>query len=113
MFSAWKRIDFLYNWSSEKRERNEALKVLHGETRRVINLRRSLIKTDADEIAIQPDRKNVDDADDDDDDEVPVFGAKQRRPFLDSLLIAQRNTGLLTDANIQEEVDTFMFEVNE
>lgn len=99
MFSAWKRIAVLYNFASEKKERDEALAILHGETRRVINLRRSQIGQ------IVENSRNIDSADE------SVLGAKHRRPFLDSLLITQRDTGLLTDANIQEEVDTFMFEV--
>lgn len=101
MFSTWKRYDFLYYWSSEKKERDDALKILHGETKRVIDLRRKQINLN--EVA------GMESTNTDDDD--AVLGAKQRRPFLDSLLIAQHNTGLLTDANIEDEVNTFMFGV--
>lgn len=82
--------------SESGRQRNRALAILHGETRRVIKLRRSQL----DEIANIANNMAEDE-----------FGVKQRLAFLDSLLLAQRDGGHLTDQNIQEEVDTFMFEV--
>lgn len=101
-FSVWKRIPFLFNLSSDGQLRNGALKVLHGETQRVIKLRRS--QMDAEGWASSS-------SDGGDKDANEIGGTKRRVAFLDSLLMAQRETtGQLTDANIQEEVDTFMFE---
>lgn len=95
-FSIWKRIPFLFNMSAEGRIRNKALNVLHNHTRKVIKLRRQLMEADSIDLTPKEDE----------------CGLKQRHAFLDSLLIAQKENGYLTDANIQEEVDTFMFEVN-
>lgn len=102
-FSVWKRIPFLFNLSADGKLRNSALKVLHEETHRVIKLRRSQMELEG--------WKSPADLNDGEDAE-EFGGAKRRVAFLDSLLLAQRETGQLTDANIQEEVDTFMFEVS-
>lgn len=76
LYSQWKRIAFLYNWSAEISQRDKALKIIHDETKKVIKFRRSRLDSSL---------------------EIPAYG---------SLLVAQRESGLLTDFNVEEETNT-------
>lgn len=80
-----------------KRKQNKALKVLHDFTDKVIIERR-------DEL-IANNNKTKNDNDDDDD-----VGAKRKLALLDVLLQASIDDKPLTNLEIREEVDTFMFE---
>jgi len=96
-FSFWQRLNVFFKHSKPGREREAALKVLHDETNRVIRLRR--------EQLIQERAESRPEAEQDD------VGAKRRLAFLDMLLLTQMEGGAeLSDTDIREEVDTFMFE---
>lgn len=101
MLTFWKQIPFFYRFSSDYKQRQSVLKVLHGESKRVIQMRRT-------EFEAYEDNKSSNNQTDDG----QVFGAKRREAFLDSLLKIQRETADLTDYNIQEEVDTLIFAVS-
>ena len=81
----WLMIDLIHRYSSSYREQNECLKILHGFTKKVIRER----EAECDTYSLR---------------------SKRRVAFLDLLLRAKKQDLTLTDADIQEEVDTFMFE---
>ncbi|KAF2897329.1 hypothetical protein ILUMI_08847, partial [Ignelater luminosus] len=97
MFSAPKRIDSLYYFSKDYQKETEALKVLHGYTDSVIRSRKQeIIKNNGqnDKVALGEDD----------------IGRKERKTFLDILLQYTKDGQSMTDAEIREEVNTFMFE---
>ncbi len=77
--------DFMYSFTSDGRQYKKYLKVLHEFTRGIINKRDS-----------EFDANNL--------------GTAKRVAFLDMLLKIKHTDGTLTLDDIQEEVDTFMFE---
>lgn len=102
MFSVWKRIPLLYQFSEDFKLRKNALRILQSETKRVIQMRRT--QFDANGYATA----KLSDSEDE-----QVLGVKRRQAFLDALLTTQRETGVLSNVDVQEEVDTFMFAVSE
>lgn len=96
MFSPVYSQDFLYRFSPLKRETDKSLKILHGFTESVIRERRAFLDA----------HKDVNTPEDDVDD----VGAKKKHTLLDILLRSHIDGEPLTDMDIREEVDTFMFE---
>lgn len=90
-----KSNDFLYSFSKDSKKEHEAIKILHDYTKSVIRKRKEeLIK------------KNSEVADD-------SGGTRKRLTLLDLLLtINVRDSRLITEEEIREEVDTFMFAVS-
>ncbi|TRY84913.1 hypothetical protein DNTS_004014 [Danionella cerebrum] len=88
----WYWPDFVYNNIGEGREHNRSLKILHSFTESVIYERADYISY------IESDSESD-------------HGMRKRRAFLDMLLKTTDEDGKkLTHKDIQEEVDTFMFE---
>lgn len=94
VISPFKQSDFLYQFSRDAWKERRMLKVLHGLTDKVIKNRRK-------ELGKRTDKS-----------EENCYGIKRRTAFLDTLMTSTINGELLTDEDIREEVDTFMFEVN-
>lgn len=100
MFSVILRENFLFRFSGLYKEQKSALKTLHDFTDKVINERREAILTNHSD---QTDQRNdsVDES----------IGMKRKMAFLDILLQSTINGKPLSNLDIREEVDTFMFEV--
>uniref|UniRef100_A0A2M4ARG5 Putative cytochrome n=1 Tax=Anopheles triannulatus TaxID=58253 RepID=A0A2M4ARG5_9DIPT len=92
----WQRVDFLFNLSADKRRQDEIIKVLHDFTTRIIQSRRKELAERGAPVGGDDDGADI--------------GTKRRMAFLDVLLQSTIDGRPLTDREIQEEVDTFMFE---
>jgi cytochrome P450 family 4 len=93
-FSLLQMFDLTYPLTKNYYVQKRALKVLHGHTNSVITKRRK-------ELQNQPTKKMQNDE----------FVPKTKKAFLDLMLDATVDGRPLTQKEIQEEVDTFMFEV--
>ncbi|KAF2878640.1 hypothetical protein ILUMI_27529 [Ignelater luminosus] len=92
-----KMFDFLYCFTNDYREENHALKVLHGYTKAVIKSRKQeLMKASG--ISDSPSEIEDD------------LGRKKRKTFIDLLLQYNKDGQPISEEEIREEVDTFMFE---
>lgn len=97
---SWLFFDAIFYNTEEGRRQKEVLKVIHNFPKSIIKDRRSYIekhgfKVPSDELG-----------------EDHVLGpVKRRMAMLDLLLYAEKD-GLINEDGIEEEVDTFMFEVS-
>lgn len=94
MFDVLYRYDLTYRFTKLAGEEKKALAILHGFTDSIINKRRDeLIKKGKSTI-----------------EEVDEFGTKKKMAFLDILLQSEIDGKPLSNSDIREEVDTFVFE---
>lgn len=87
----------MFRFSSLWTEQKNALNILHGFTDKVVQERR---------------KKNLAGSNGIKDDFDESLGGKRKMTFLDILLQSTINGDPLSDSDIREEVDTFMFEVS-
>lgn len=91
----WQRIEFLFQFTKTKREQERCAKIMHKFTTRIIEERRRKVAEEKVE--------SLENLDDDD------VGLKKKMCLLDVLLQSTVGGKSLTNADIQEEVDTFTF----
>lgn len=92
----WQRSDFLFNLSADRKRQDKVIKVLHDFTTSIIRSRREELLAGKIDTNDTVDEEGV--------------GTRKKMAFLDVLLQASIDGRPLTDKEIQEEVDTFMFE---
>ncbi|XP_072761683.1 cytochrome P450 4C1-like [Anoplolepis gracilipes] len=99
----WYHNDLLFSLSPQGRKQKKLLKILHGFTEKIIEERKLYHeRTNGRYLKNLESDKEIND--------VEVFEIKKKRLAMLDLLIAASREGLLTDLDIREEVDTFMFE---
>ncbi|XP_058121858.1 cytochrome P450 4C1-like [Anopheles ziemanni] len=93
----WLHPNWTFNRSSFGRKQRALLEVLHGYTRKVIQERKKTLLEGNTGVESNHLTENE-------------FGRRKRLAFLDLLLQSVSTSGLLSDEDVREEVDTFMFE---
>jgi len=102
----WLQPECLFKLSSEYQRHKKCIETLHGVSNRVIRERKEEVAKRKMLNNNSPDQVNNNLAD------VDKFeiGAKKRLAFLDLLIEASKEGTVLSNEDIREEVDTFMFE---
>lgn len=88
------RYDFIFRWSKLYNQQKNALKILHGFTDKVIQERHQKLVTQQNDTT-----------------DNTVDQMQSSKTFLDILLQGSIDGKPLSNLDIREEVDTFMFEV--
>ncbi|CAO1419719.1 unnamed protein product [Diamesa serratosioi] len=117
----WLQPDLIFKFTKDYAKHQKCIEILHGFSNRVVRERKAQIQQI--ELNKQQDDLNNNNNNNNenftdlnstarkaliDDDE--TFGKKKKLAFLDLLIQASGNGTVLTDEDIREEVDTFMFE---
>ncbi|CAK1551658.1 unnamed protein product [Leptosia nina] len=96
---AWKMrnpiiaVDFVFKLTPYKKIYEEALKVLHAQSREIIEIRRKVLKND--NITRFPENAE--------------FDVRNKHAFLDQILLSEIDGEKIDDEGARQEVDTFMF----
>ncbi|XP_011879950.1 PREDICTED: cytochrome P450 4C1-like, partial [Vollenhovia emeryi] len=101
----WLHNEWLFLLTSKGREQKKILKILHGFTERII-AERKLYHDRTNGRYLQSSGNDTTEEGSD----TESIGIRRKRLAMLDLLIAASRNGLMTDADIREEVDTFMFE---
>ncbi|XP_068628124.1 cytochrome P450 4d2-like [Battus philenor] len=86
--------EIIFNLSSYKKIQDKALEIVHGHTKKVIEIRREELKKN--NITSLPTTTDT--------------GIKNKHAFLDLLLLSKIDGQDISDEAVREEVDTFLFE---
>ncbi|XP_050722916.1 cytochrome P450 4C1-like isoform X2 [Eriocheir sinensis] len=98
MLKVWQHPDFMFRLLGLKKEHDACLEVLHKFSRETIRERKRLYSEAKKRPQECPEEERL------------LGGGKKRLAFLDLLLEASEDGKVLSDEDIREEVDTFMFE---
>ncbi|XP_020298764.1 cytochrome P450 4C1-like, partial [Pseudomyrmex gracilis] len=105
VFSPWLFPDWMFALSPTNRKQTKMLKILHGFTEKIIKERKLYHERTEDRYLKNTESNTLKETDD-----AEVIGIRKKRlAMLDLLIAASRETDI-TDLDIREEVDTFMFE---
>ncbi|KAL5287924.1 CYP4V2 family protein [Megaselia abdita] len=99
----WLQWDSIFRLTNNFHLHKNYIEILHGFSNKVIRERKEEIHNDKLNNNMNNNNEEVQDAYDD-------FGKKKRLAFLDLLIEASKEGTVLSNEDIREEVDTFMFE---